>query len=97
MTHLQTVLEFLAAGDSAEEVLEEYPTLKREDVQAFWITRRRRESRCDQPGSVASCCLNFCSDLGFLFGTPARRWFASRVYQGALMKLVAGGVSFFQG
>ena len=31
---VQTVLEFLAAGDSIEDVLEEYPTLKREDVQA---------------------------------------------------------------
>lgn len=31
---VQTVLEFLAAGDSIEEVLEEYPNLKREDVQA---------------------------------------------------------------
>jgi uncharacterized protein (DUF433 family) len=31
---VQTVLEFLAAGDSIEEVLEEYPSLKREDVQA---------------------------------------------------------------
>ena len=31
---VQTVLEFLAAGDSVEEVLEEYPTLKRQDVQA---------------------------------------------------------------
>ena len=30
----QTVLEFLAAGDSVEEVLEEYPSLTREDVQA---------------------------------------------------------------
>ena len=30
----QTVLEFLAAGDSVEDVLEEYPTLKREDVYA---------------------------------------------------------------
>ena len=30
----QTVLEFLAAGDSVEEVLEEYPTLTRADVQA---------------------------------------------------------------
>jgi len=30
----QTVLEFLAAGDSVEDVLEEYPTLKREDVHA---------------------------------------------------------------
>ena len=31
---VQTVLEFLAAGDSVEDVLEEYPTLKRQDVQA---------------------------------------------------------------
>jgi uncharacterized protein (DUF433 family) len=31
---LQTVLEFLGAGDSIEEVLEEYPSLTREDVLA---------------------------------------------------------------
>lgn len=31
---VQTVLEFLAAGDSVEDVLEEYPKLKRADVQA---------------------------------------------------------------
>jgi uncharacterized protein (DUF433 family) len=31
---VQTVLEFLAAGDSIEDVLEEYPALKREDVHA---------------------------------------------------------------
>ena len=31
---VQTVLEFLAAGDSVADVLEENPTLKREDVQA---------------------------------------------------------------
>jgi hypothetical protein len=31
---VQTVLEFLAAGDSVAEVLEEYPSLKREDVQS---------------------------------------------------------------
>lgn len=30
----QTVLEFLAAGDSIDDILEEYPNLKREDVQA---------------------------------------------------------------
>jgi uncharacterized protein (DUF433 family) len=30
----QTVLEFLAAGDSVDEILDEYPDLKREDVQA---------------------------------------------------------------
>jgi uncharacterized protein (DUF433 family) len=28
----QTVLEFLSAGDSIDEVLEEYPSLSREDV-----------------------------------------------------------------
>ncbi len=31
---VQTVLEFLGAGDSIEEVLVEYPSLKREDVYA---------------------------------------------------------------
>ena len=30
----QTVIEFLSAGDSIEDVLEEYPTLTREDVLA---------------------------------------------------------------
>lgn len=31
---VQTVLEFLGAGDSVEDVLAEYPSLTREDVQA---------------------------------------------------------------
>ncbi len=31
---VQTVLEFLAAGDTVEDVLEEYPKLTRSDVQA---------------------------------------------------------------
>jgi uncharacterized protein (DUF433 family) len=31
---VQTVLEFLAAGDSVEDVLQEYPSLSRADVQA---------------------------------------------------------------
>jgi uncharacterized protein (DUF433 family) len=31
---VQTVLEFLSAGDSIEDVLEEYPALSREDVLA---------------------------------------------------------------
>ena len=30
----QTVLEFLSAGDSIDEVLQEYPSLSREDVLA---------------------------------------------------------------
>lgn len=30
----QTVMEFLAAGDSIEDVLEEYPALTREDILA---------------------------------------------------------------
>ncbi|TSA82137.1 DUF433 domain-containing protein [Deinococcus detaillensis] len=30
----QTVLEFLAAGDSVEDMLKEYPVLNREDVLA---------------------------------------------------------------
>lgn len=31
---VQTVMEFLGAGDSIEEVLEEYPALTREDIYA---------------------------------------------------------------
>jgi uncharacterized protein (DUF433 family) len=31
---VQTVMEFLAAGDSIEEILEEYPALSREDIYA---------------------------------------------------------------
>jgi len=31
---VQTILEFLAAGDSVEEVLREYPSLVREGIQA---------------------------------------------------------------
>lgn len=31
---VQSVLEFLSAGDSVEEVLEEYPDLTRDDVLA---------------------------------------------------------------
>ena len=31
---VQTVLEFLGAGDSVEELLAEYPSLTREDAQA---------------------------------------------------------------
>ncbi len=31
---VQTVLEFLGAGDSVEDVLEEFPDLTREDVHA---------------------------------------------------------------
>jgi uncharacterized protein (DUF433 family) len=37
---VQTVLEFLAAGDSVEDVLEEYPSLTRADVQACLFERR---------------------------------------------------------
>ena len=31
---VQTILEFLSSGDSIEEILENYPTLEREDVYA---------------------------------------------------------------
>ena len=38
---VQTVMEFLAAGDTVEDVLEEYPALTREDVLACmdWASR----------------------------------------------------------
>ncbi len=35
---VRTVLEFLGAGDSVEDVLEEYPALGREDVLACLMT-----------------------------------------------------------
>ncbi len=31
---VQTILEFLSAGDSAEEVLQQYPSLTNEDIKA---------------------------------------------------------------
>ena len=31
---VQTVLEFLSAGESVEEVLRQYPSLEREDIKA---------------------------------------------------------------
>lgn len=31
---VQTVLEFLSAGESIEEVLHQYPSLEREDIKA---------------------------------------------------------------
>jgi uncharacterized protein (DUF433 family) len=34
---VQTIMEFLGAGDSMEEVLEEYPSLQREDIYACML------------------------------------------------------------
>lgn len=31
---VQTILEFLSAGDSAEEILEHYPSLELDDIKA---------------------------------------------------------------
>lgn len=31
---VQTILEFLSAGDTAEEILDQYPVLTREDITA---------------------------------------------------------------
>ena len=38
---VQTILEFLAAGDSIEDVLDAYPTLTREDIQACFDVASR--------------------------------------------------------
>jgi len=38
---VQTILEFLSAGDSIDDVLEEYPSLSREDVQACFAYSAR--------------------------------------------------------
>ena len=40
---VQTVLEFLAAGDSVEDILEEYPKLTRADVGACFSVMRRSQ------------------------------------------------------
>ena len=43
----QTVLEFLGAGDSIDDVLEEYPTLTRDDVLAcLRYSSRLMGNRC---------------------------------------------------
>lgn len=34
---VQTILEFLSAGDSAEEVLQQYPSLTLEDIKACLV------------------------------------------------------------
>jgi uncharacterized protein (DUF433 family) len=31
---VQTILEFLSAGDSSEEILKQYPSLEQEDINA---------------------------------------------------------------
>ena len=31
---VQTIMEFLSAGDSEKEILEQYPSLEKEDIQA---------------------------------------------------------------
>lgn len=31
---MQTILDFLAAGDSEQEILEQYPSLEHDDIQA---------------------------------------------------------------
>ncbi len=31
---VQTILEFLAAGDTTEEILRQYPSLEKEDIKA---------------------------------------------------------------
>lgn len=35
---VQTVLEFLAAGDGPDEILEAYPSLERDDISACLVT-----------------------------------------------------------
>ena len=34
---VQTILEFLSAGDTPEEILREYPTLTKEDIQTCLV------------------------------------------------------------
>ncbi len=50
------LLDFLAAGDSIEKILENYPQLKREDILAAiaYGAEMSRERFVDLPGSTAA-------------------------------------------
>jgi uncharacterized protein (DUF433 family) len=50
------LLDFLAAGDSVEQILESYPQLKREDILAAiaYGAEMSRERFVDLPGSSAA-------------------------------------------
>ena len=43
---VQTIMEFLGAGDSIEEVLEEYPSLTKEDIYACFATMQEYPMQC---------------------------------------------------
>jgi uncharacterized protein (DUF433 family) len=51
------VLDFLASGSSMDEILEQYPQLKREDLLAAiaYGAEMSRERFVDLPGSSAAC------------------------------------------
>ena len=44
---VQTILEFLSAGESSEEILKQYPSLEREDIAACLEFAR---NNANQPG-----------------------------------------------
>jgi uncharacterized protein (DUF433 family) len=50
------LLDFLASGTSMEEILEQYPQLKREDLLAViaYGAEMSRERFVDLPGSIAA-------------------------------------------
>jgi uncharacterized protein (DUF433 family) len=50
------LLDFLASGDTMEEILENYPQLKREDILAAiaYGAEMSRERYVDLPGSTAA-------------------------------------------
>lgn len=51
---VQTILEFLSNGDSIEEILENYPTLEREDIYAClrFATNLMKHNYIIEPVSV---------------------------------------------
>ena len=49
---VEHVLAMLAAGDSADTILREYPVLEREDIQACLLFARRRWTETAIPGGL---------------------------------------------
>jgi uncharacterized protein (DUF433 family) len=51
---LRTVLAILAGGDSTEDILTDFPSLKAEDVGSFRRCRRFRSGRAEIPQNDAA-------------------------------------------
>ncbi len=54
---VQTILEFLRAGDSEADILEQYPSLEPDDIRACLRFATGLMDRHYQMVQVASCCV----------------------------------------